>query len=70
MQRVVVALMEYRAANPPVQTVVVRPRTRWKTPPNEFYKTNVDGAMFNEDDRAGIGVIIQDCQGLVLASMS
>lgn len=28
------------------------------------------GAVFTDDDRAGIGVIIRDCQGLVLASMS
>ena len=50
--------------------MVDRPRVKWKVPPTEFYKINFDGAMFKEEDRAGIGVIIRDSQGLVLASMS
>ena len=41
---------------------------RWKAPPSEFSKVNFDGAIFKEEDKAGIGVVIQDCQGLVLAS--
>ena len=50
--------------------MVDRPRVKWKVPLTEFYKINFDGAMFKEEDRAGIGVIIRDSQGLVLASMS
>ena len=70
MQRAIAALMEYRTATPPVQAVEVRARTRWKAPPSEFSKVNFDGVIFKEEDKAGIGVIIRDCQGLVLASMS
>nr|POF20844.1 serine carboxypeptidase-like 18 [Quercus suber] len=71
MQRAVAALMEYRTATPLVQVAEVRTRTRWKAPPSdEFSKVNFDGAIFKEKDKAGIGVVIRDCQGLVLASMS
>ena len=62
--------MEYRTATPPVQAAELRARTRWKAPPSEFSKVNFDGVIFKEEDKAGIGVIIRDCQGLVLASMS
>ena len=37
---------------------MVRPRTRWTMPLGEIYKINFDGAMFTNEDRAGIGVII------------
>uniref|UniRef100_A0A7N2MLR0 RNase H type-1 domain-containing protein n=1 Tax=Quercus lobata TaxID=97700 RepID=A0A7N2MLR0_QUELO len=60
MQRAVAALMEFRTANNRVHTVVDRPRVRWKAPPTEFYKVNFDGAVFKEEDRVGIGVIIKD----------
>ena len=50
--------------------MVNRPRVKWKVPPTKFYKINFNGAMFKEEDRAGIGVIVRDSQGLVLASMS
>lgn len=66
MQRATAALMEFRT----VTNRVDRPRVKWKVPPTEFYKINFDGAMFKEEDRVGIGAIIRDSQGLVLASMS
>ena len=34
------------------------------------YKINFDGALFTSLDRAGIGFIIRDCNGLVMASLS
>ena len=70
MQRATAALMEFRTVTNRVHTVVDRPRVKWRVPPTEFYKINFDGEMFKEEDRAGIGVIIRDSQGLVLASMS
>ena len=33
-------------------------------------KTNYDGAMFGESDNAGIGVVIRNCEGQVLAAFS
>ena len=50
--------MEYQIATPPVQATEVRTRMRWKAPPSEFSKVNFDGAIFKEEDKAGIGVVI------------
>ena len=33
------------------------------------FKTNYDGAMFNENDDAGIGIAVQDSLGYVFAAM-
>ncbi|XP_075645114.1 uncharacterized protein LOC142616113 [Castanea sativa] len=49
---------------------MVRPRARWTVPLGEIYKINFDGAVFIDEDRAGIGVIIQDSQCMVMASIS
>ena len=43
---------------------------RWTAPSNGLYKINFDAALFTILDRAGIGVIIQDCKDLVMASLS
>ena len=37
---------------------------------DSIYKISFDGALFTTLDRAGIGVIIRDCKGLVIASLS
>ena len=47
-----------------------RKHTRWKPPNRDFYKVNYDGADFAEQGRAGIGVIIRNSDGDVMASMS
>ena len=44
--------------------------TRWKPLDWEFYKVNYDGADFAEQGRAGLGVIIRNSDGEVMASMS
>ena len=43
---------------------------RWQPPPANLIKINFDGAVFKDDERAGIGVVVRDSQGLVLASLS
>lgn len=48
----------------------VRPRERWSAPHARLYRINFDEALFTSVDRAGIGVIIRDCNGLVMASLS
>lgn len=35
-----------------------------------WYKVNFDGAVFASVNRAGLGVVIQNCEGLVIASLS
>ena len=34
------------------------------------YMTNFDAVIFKEDVRAGVGVVIMDTNGLVMASLS
>ena len=34
------------------------------------FKANFDGAMFNESDEAGVGVVIKDSMGQVIATMA
>ena len=45
-------------------------RARWKPPDKETFKINFDGAIFAEDKCFGLGVIIRDRKGLVMASMA
>ncbi|KAL0000944.1 hypothetical protein SO802_014725 [Lithocarpus litseifolius] len=45
-------------------------RTRWQPPPSDFMKINFDGAVFPSENRLGIGVVIRDSAGLVIASCS
>ncbi len=46
------------------------PATRWMPPKMLRYKINYDGAVFKETNEAGIGVIVRDSQGLVMASLT
>ena len=41
---------------------------RWKPPDEDTFKVNVDGAF--KDDRAGIGAIIRDAAGNIMATMA
>ena len=45
-------------------------RKPWKPPPDKIFKTNFDGALFESEGSAGVGVIIRDSRGEVLASTS
>ena len=42
----------------------------WSPPEGSLYKVNVDGAVFSAQKESGIGVIIRDEVGLVVAAMS
>ena len=44
--------------------------TRWKPPVQEMMKINFDGAIFAKEKSSGMGVIIRDRKGLVIASMA
>ena len=45
-------------------------RAKWRPPMLEMVKINCDGAMFKEQKKSGIGVVIRNNNGLVMASMS
>ena len=41
-----------------------------ETPSPRMYKTNFDRAMFEDSGKAGIGVIIRNSRGEVMASLA
>nr|POF22818.1 putative ribonuclease h protein [Quercus suber] len=42
----------------------------WTPPPEQWYKVNFDGATFADMDKAGLGIVVRNCDGLVMASMA
>ena len=42
----------------------------WRPPPTSLLKVNFDGAYFAEDNKAGLGIIIRNDVGLVMAAMT
>ena len=65
------ALQEFQQLHP---TYTVIPRTarvvKWRPPIAPSVKANFDDAIFSQDGLAGIGVIIWNEQGLVMAALS
>ena len=53
-----------------VTTAPKQTETAWTPPPVHGYKVNFDGALFEQEDRAGLGVVIRNQDGLVMASLS
>ena len=49
---------------------VQRCHLRWKPPDPRVYKINFDGALFLEQRCAGLGVVVRDSVGLVIAALS
>ena len=45
-------------------------RQKWLPPKPSEYKANFDGAMFNENDEAGVVVVIRDSMGQIIAAMA
>ena len=53
-----------------VTAVPEQKKTAWTPPPVHGYKVNFDGALFEHEDSAGLGVVIRNQDGLVMASLS
>lgn len=65
-------MTEYQAN---LQVTEVQPRSRrggnrWRTPPLGLVKINFDGAVFEDANMSGVGMVIRDNNGFVLASCS
>ena len=45
-------------------------RTRWKPPNPGTFKVNFDGATFVDENCSGLGVVVRDEAGLVIAAMA
>ena len=58
------------ATMPPQPLALPRPRTKWKPPDVTYFKINFDGAVFRQENKSGIGVVIQDNSGAVIASLA
>ncbi|XP_050290308.1 uncharacterized protein LOC126728547 [Quercus robur] len=42
---------------------------KWSPPGSGMMKTNFDGALFGESDQAGLGVVIRNSEGQVMATL-
>ncbi|KAK9993929.1 hypothetical protein SO802_023632 [Lithocarpus litseifolius] len=63
-------LDEFLAVFPRVPAVEPKPQAVWKPPDGRLVKINFDGAIFKAENRSGIGVVIRDNTGAILASLA
>ncbi|XP_075659258.1 uncharacterized protein LOC142629163 [Castanea sativa] len=74
LQQATQALAIFQLSQQPLiqPTVISRPQphAQWSPPPSNCLKLNFDGAVFPELGKAGLGVVVHDCQGNVIASLS
>ena len=70
MQAAINLVLKFRKVQTLAEPRAARPGAKWIAPPSESFKINFDRAVFKDQDRAGIGVIIWDSYGLVMGSMS
>ena len=62
---------EYFDTHKPKPLVTPRPtRVRWFPPTENLYKANFDAALFDHLGFAGLGVVVRDYRGNVLAALS
>ena len=66
-------LAEYQARQISPNPVPIRTQPSsymWKPSPSGTFKINFDGVIFPAEKKSGIGVVIRDSRGLVIASCS
>ena len=62
--------LEFQLLHPVTPKLQHRKHTRWKSPDVDSFKVNYDVVTFNEQGKAGIGVVIRNSEGAVMASLS
>jgi len=64
-------LKEFHDVHKKVPRLVVQSGdTRWKPPGSGMYKVNFDGALFEEQSCANLGVVIRDSAGLIIGALN
>ena len=61
---------EFQGTRPSILKLVYRNHVRWRPPNTNELKINYDGAIFSEDGRAGLGVVVRNSKDVVIASLS
>ena len=65
------ALQEFQQANTtPQEPLPALSITKWLPPPTDWVKANFDEAIFQGCDEAGLGTIIRNDYGLVMAALT
>ena len=64
------ALLEFQqASSTPPKPLPARTNSKWLPPPSNWVKANFDGAIFQGSAEAGLGSIIRNDRGLVMAAL-
>ena len=63
-------LVEYLAVLPPIPSPPSKPKEKWKPPDANSVKINFDGAIFKNENRSGIGIVVHNQIGAILASLA
>ena len=62
--------LESHFSTPLISTCRKQQDSAWTAPDHHWVKVNFDGATFAKDNKAGLGVVIRNDAGLVMASLS
>nr|XP_023905620.1 aspartic proteinase CDR1-like [Quercus suber] len=66
-------IQEFTQAQPATLTLLPSPQRstpKWEPPPSPLLKINFDGAVFKDKGEDGMGVVVCDSQGKVIASLA
>ncbi|XP_065624659.1 uncharacterized protein LOC136065433 [Quercus suber] len=70
VKRASTLLQDYRAATEEIPPTRPSEAVKWHPPDHPFYKMNVDATVLKELQATGIGTVVRDGEGKVLAAMS